>query len=196
VSALTSGSTVEEGQFEPNDAAYEALTPTGFSAQGKLAIVPNDLSGPSVIESPYELDFSTATNPYYTAHTFHSVLNQPMILNTGECSRLELLLNKTFSDPVLRSGKVTLYSPPLPAGFQGLYQGAGVGGYSAQGESIGFNPEACATASRFSSTFYYVSTSLIMRLFVNAYFYPCLSLIIIHSLVLMSHFSLLKPDSL
>jgi len=48
---------------------------------------------------------------------------------------------------MLRDGKVTLYNPPLPKGFQGVYQGAGVGGYTGQGENIGFNPQDCAAAA-------------------------------------------------
>jgi len=63
VSGLTSGSNVAEGQFEPANAVFQALTPTEFSAQGKVAIVPNDVSRPAVVESLYAMEFSTATDP-------------------------------------------------------------------------------------------------------------------------------------
>lgn len=109
--------------------------------------MPNPVSGPGVIESVYEMYFSTATDPEFTAHTFHAVLNQPLVFDNGQCGRNEVLFNETFSDPVLRSGSVTLYTNPLPNGFQAIYEGAGVGGYSGQGENIGYNAQDCATAA-------------------------------------------------
>lgn len=63
--------------------------------------------------------------------------------------------NETFSNPIEREGSVTLYSPAVPQQLTGqagpeaskVYSGAGVGAFSATGEQIGFNPEACQAAA-------------------------------------------------
>ncbi|KAG4437811.1 hypothetical protein IFR05_006698 [Cadophora sp. M221] len=146
VSTLLGGNVLLEGQFVPDTAPYSEISPGQYSAQGKLSIVPNPLSGPGVIESIYDLDFTTAETPQYTEHTFHSIINQPVILNNGMCLRNTIYFNETFANPALRTGKVTLYSPPLPPGFGGVYQKAG--GSSAQGENVGYNAEGCVSAAR------------------------------------------------
>jgi len=40
---------------------------------------------------------------------------------------------------------VTLYEPPLPSGFRGVYEGAG--GYGAFAENVGYNAESFDTAA-------------------------------------------------
>jgi len=59
--------------------------------------------------------------------------------------RNTLYFNETFADPVFRTGRVTLYEPPLPSGFGGVYEGAG--GYGAFAENVGYNAESCDTAA-------------------------------------------------
>ncbi|KAH9209829.1 hypothetical protein DL95DRAFT_466428 [Leptodontidium sp. 2 PMI_412] len=112
----------------------------------KAQHVPNPLSGPGIIQSIYDLDLTTAEPPLYSEHTFHSIINQPVILKNGMCLRNTVYFSDTFADPILRTGQVTLYSPPLPAGFSGVYQE--VGGFSAQGEIVGYNAEEFASAAR------------------------------------------------
>ncbi|KAH7327436.1 hypothetical protein BKA65DRAFT_597965 [Rhexocercosporidium sp. MPI-PUGE-AT-0058] len=108
-----------------NIALYSDISPGQYSAQGKLIIAPNTLSGPGVIESIYDLDFTTTKSPPYTEHTFHSVINQLVILNSGMCLRNTIYFNEIFSDPELRIGTITFYSPHLPIGFSGVYHAGG-----------------------------------------------------------------------
>ncbi|KAL2061204.1 hypothetical protein VTL71DRAFT_7477 [Oculimacula yallundae] len=146
VSTLVGGNTVLPGQFVPDTAAYSQISSGEYSSQGKVG-VPNPLSGPGLVKSVYDLDFFTAESPLYTEHTFHTVINQARILTQpGMCLRNTIYFNETFSNPILRIGKVTLYSPPLPAGYDGVY--TGVGGMSAQGETIGYSNEDCAMAAK------------------------------------------------
>lgn len=56
-----------------------------------------------------------------------------------------MYFNDTFADQQLRTGQATLYSPPLANGFEGVYDN--LGGFSAQGENIGYNPQDCADAA-------------------------------------------------
>ncbi len=89
------------------------------------------------------MDFFTVATSSYTAHTFHEVASQPLILTNGLCQRNENFFNQTFTDPVFRNGTVTLYEPG--AAFAGVYDGTQ--GYSASGELVGFNPESCESAA-------------------------------------------------
>ena len=89
------------------------------------------------------MDFFTVSNSSYTAHTFHEVISQPLILTNGLCQRNPIYFNQTFTDPVFRNGTVTLYSPG--GAFAGVY--SGVQGYSASGEMVGYNAEPCSSAA-------------------------------------------------
>lgn len=104
--------------------------------------MPNPLSGPQVEPAVYDLLFSTTNTPNYTAHTFHSILNQPIILDDGLCLRNAYYFNESFADPIFRTGQVTLYTPNQVAG---VYEG--VGGYSATAEILGNNPQTCKDAA-------------------------------------------------
>lgn len=96
----------------PKNAAYASVGAYQFSSQVKQIVIPNPISGPGVVPAAVDLLFTTATqaSSLYTPHTFHSLINQPIILGTGQCSRVTLYFNATFANPVLRSGSVTLYS--------------------------------------------------------------------------------------
>ena len=105
--------------------------------------MPNPVSGPGVIEEAIDTDFFTVSKSSYTAHTFHEVISQPLILTNGDCQRNPVYFNQTFTDPVFRNGTVTLYSPG--GAFAGVYDH--VQGYSASGELVGYNPETCSSAA-------------------------------------------------
>lgn len=84
-----------------------------------------------------------ATTPLYTAHTFHSMLNQPIILDNGLCLRNNFYFNESFAGPVFRSGQVRVYTP---AKIAGVYLQAG--GYSVTAENVGHSPQRCARAAQ------------------------------------------------
>lgn len=134
----------------PNDDAYApiASSPNEFSTEVKQVIVPNPISGPSVEPEAFDLDFITATNPLYSARTFHELINQPVVLTNGECQRNIYYFNNTFTEPVLRSGNATLVGPiagNVPTALAGQYSIQG--GYSASAEVVGYNAEPCISSA-------------------------------------------------
>ena len=146
------GTTLFIGRFYPSTDPYGPLSsnPNEFVSQVTDVIVPNPVSGPEVVPAVIDLDFLSATSPLYTPHTFHSLVNQPTILNNGLlCQRNTYYFNQTFTNGVLRTGNVTLYGPAhagaAPAQVDNRYVKAG--GYSAAANMVGFNPEACAVAA-------------------------------------------------
>jgi hypothetical protein len=144
------GTNIFIASITPSNDAYAPLTsnPNEYSTEIKQIILPNPISGPAVEPEVFDLDFITATSPLYTEHTFHALINQPEILNNGLCQRNTYYFNQTFSDAVLRSGNATLFAPmagAAPAALAGVYTGQG--GYSASGENVGYNAEACASAA-------------------------------------------------
>jgi len=144
------GTNIFIASITPGNDAYAPLSsnPNEYSTEIKQIILPNPVSGPAVEPEVFDLDFITATSPLYTEHTFHALINQPEILNNGLCQRNTYYFNQTFSDPVLRSGNATLFAPmagAAPAALAGVYTGQG--GYSASGENVGYNAEACASAA-------------------------------------------------
>ncbi|KAL8768199.1 MAG: hypothetical protein Q9209_005508 [Squamulea sp. 1 TL-2023] len=126
-----------------NDQDVQALVPF------KQVIVQNQLSGPSVKPEAFDLLFMTAKTPLYAERTFHVMANQPQIQNNKLlCQRNTYYINETFAEPKLRSGNVTVYSPPtgaLPSALMGKY--IRQGGYSASAEMVGYNPESCKHAA-------------------------------------------------
>lgn len=95
-----------------------------------------------------DFDFITVISSLYTEHTFHELINQAVILINGLCQRNTYYFNETFSDPVLRSGNVTLFGPlagAAPKALAGVY--ARQGGYSASAQMVGYNAETCASAA-------------------------------------------------
>lgn len=96
-----------------------------------------------MIEEAIDTDFFTVSTSSYTAHLFHEVISQPLILTSGLCQRNPIYFNQTFTDPIFRNGTVTLYSPG--GAFAGVYDD--VQGYSASGEMVGYNAESCASAA-------------------------------------------------
>ena len=144
------GTSLEIAQITPGNDAYAPLAsnPNEFSTEVKQIIVPNPVSGPAVEPEVFDLDFITARSPLYTAHTFHQMANQPLILNNGLCGRNTIYFNETFSAPALRSGNATVYGPlagAAPSQLAGVYTKAG--GYSASGVLVGYNAETCDVAA-------------------------------------------------
>ncbi|KAI9715305.1 MAG: hypothetical protein M1828_000905 [Chrysothrix sp. TS-e1954] len=145
VATLAEGTTAEVATFDPNDSAYKSGAPNVFSNDVKDVIIENPISGPSIEPAAIDFLFSTAAKSPYPASSFHTILNQPIILDNGFCQRNTYLFNESFAEPAFRTGNVTLYSPPDPSGVAGVHTNEA--GYSACGEIIGFNPETCATAA-------------------------------------------------
>ncbi|KAL8709860.1 MAG: hypothetical protein Q9220_005476 [cf. Caloplaca sp. 1 TL-2023] len=144
------GSTIFTAAFVPDTDAYApiASNPNEFSAEVKQVFIPNPVSGPGVVPEAYDFVFITAKSPLYTAHTFHAMISQPIILTNGLCQRNPYYFNETFAAPSLRSGNVTLYGPTagaLPSQLAGRY--VKQGGYSATGEMVGYNAETCSQSA-------------------------------------------------
>lgn len=144
------GTNIFVASIVPNNDAYApiASNPNEFTAEVKGVVLPNTVSGPSIMPEAFDFDFITATSPIYTAHTFHALINQAIVLTNGLCQRNPYYFNETFAAPTLRSGNVTLYGPTagnVPSALAGRYFAQG--GYSASGEMLGYNAEACASAA-------------------------------------------------
>ncbi|KAL8720652.1 MAG: hypothetical protein Q9225_002522 [Loekoesia sp. 1 TL-2023] len=144
------GTNIVLSSFAPNNDAYApiASNPNEFTAEVKPIVLSNTFSGPSIKPEAFDFDFITARTPLYTSHTFHALINQPIILTNGLCQRNPYYFNETFAAPVLRSGNVTLYGPTagsVPSALAGKYTTQG--GYSASGENLGYNAESCASAA-------------------------------------------------
>ncbi|KAL8744931.1 MAG: hypothetical protein Q9190_002883 [Brigantiaea leucoxantha] len=150
------GTSIFVGTFAPNDNAYAPLAsnPNEFSARVNQVILPNDVSGPEVQPSAFDLDFiSSQTSPLFTAKTFHALINQPIILNylsLMQCQRNTYYFNETFTKPVMRSGNATLYPRPVTGNVPAVIAGRYVrqGGYSASAQVVGYNAETCESAAR------------------------------------------------
>lgn len=146
--ATLGGTTVFVASFIPENEAYARVAPNEFIAQVKQVIVPNPISGPEVKPEAFDLDFTTTSSPLYTDKAFHALINQPIILTNGLCQRNTYYFNETFTAPASRSGNLTLYGPisgSVPQALAGKYTKQG--GYSANGEIVGYNPETCSVAA-------------------------------------------------
>ena len=125
------GTTSFVANFNPNNAAYLqiASSPAENIAQVRASLVPNSASGPGVYEEAINTNFFMVETSKYTAHTFHDVISQLLILTNELCRRNPVYYNQTFTDPIFRNGTVTLYSPG--GSLPGVY--TSVAGYSASG---------------------------------------------------------------
>ncbi|KAK4496488.1 hypothetical protein PRZ48_012468 [Zasmidium cellare] len=155
---LFAGAPVRLGEFRPQDAAWLSEGDGLFSAQSKWALVPNPISGPAVYPEAADLEFRTiaAAQSKYTAKTFRYVLNQPLLLPSGQCQRNSYYFNNATAVPVFRRGQVTLGpaadgANPVSGVLQkaspdgsGVY--ANVDGYSVCAQNVGHSPEDCDAA--------------------------------------------------
>ncbi|KAL9584226.1 MAG: hypothetical protein Q9212_002255 [Teloschistes hypoglaucus] len=144
------GTNIFVAQFAPTNDAYAPIdsNPNEFSARVQQVIVPNPASGPGIVPEAFDFDFVSTKTPLYTDHTFHSLLNQPLILTNGLCQRNTYYFNETFTNPTMRSGNVTLFGPPAGAAPKVLAKKyIKQGGISASAELVGYNAELCKDAS-------------------------------------------------
>ncbi|KAJ4165958.1 hypothetical protein NW765_007184 [Fusarium oxysporum] len=142
------GTTIFPATFSPDASAARAL-PNGFnSIQVKPFLLPNTISGPGIYAEAFDISFKTTDSSPYTAHTFHSLLNIPQLLNTNKCQRNTVYFNESSSEPVMAVGEVTLYHQILataPQGLEGVYRD--VYCYSANGQVVSSLGEPCKVAA-------------------------------------------------
>lgn len=143
------GTTIFPALFEPDTATAQPLPNGLYSQQVKPFLVPNPVSGPGVTASAFDILYALTQMSPYTQRTFHALLNNPQLLNTGKCQRNTVYFNESFADPKMAVGKVTLYSQLLgatpPASIQGLYEN--VYCYQANGQLVSGVGEECAAAA-------------------------------------------------
>ena len=140
---------IKLGQITPDTAAYLPIGPDQYSSQVEKVTLPNGISGPKIAPSAIDLEFHTTRKPKYTAHSFHTMLNQPLILTSnimGRCQRNNVYFNESFANPIMRKGTVTLYAPTIPKSLAGVYKQQY--GYSANGELVGYNIQECRAAAK------------------------------------------------
>ncbi|KAI3587249.1 hypothetical protein IWW34DRAFT_839505 [Fusarium oxysporum f. sp. albedinis] len=142
------GTTIFPATFSPDTSAARAL-PNGFnSIQVKPFLLPNTISGPGIYAEAFDISFKTTDSSPYTAHTFHSLLNIPQLLNTNKCQRNTVYFNESSSEPQMAVGEVTLYHQILgtpPQGLEGVYRD--VYCYSANGQVVSSLGEPCKVAA-------------------------------------------------
>ncbi|KAI7760897.1 hypothetical protein LZL87_008109 [Fusarium oxysporum] len=142
------GTTIFPATFSPDTSGARAL-PNGFnSIQVKLFLLPNTISGPGIYAEAFDISFKTTDSSPYTAHTFHSLLNIPQLLNTNKCQRNTVYFNESSSEPQMAVEEVTLYHQILatpPQGLEGVYRD--VYCYSANGQVVSSLGEPCKFAA-------------------------------------------------
>ncbi|KAF4436787.1 hypothetical protein F53441_13172 [Fusarium austroafricanum] len=142
------GTTIFPATFDPDTAAAKEL-PNGFySIQVKPFLLPNTISGPGIYAEAFDMRFKITETSPYTAHTFHSLINIPQLLNTGKCQRNTVYFNESSSDPQMAIGRISLYHQipgTPPAGLEGTYDD--VYCYSANGQLVSSVGEPCAVAA-------------------------------------------------
>ncbi|QGI98466.1 hypothetical protein CEK26_011535 [Fusarium fujikuroi] len=99
------GTTIFPATFSPDTSAARAL-PNGFnSIQVKPFLLPNTISGPGIYAEAFDMSFKITDSSPYTAHTFHSLLNIPQLLNTNKCQRNTVYFNESSSEPQMVTGE-------------------------------------------------------------------------------------------
>lgn len=142
------GTTIFPATFAPDTIAAQPLGGGAYSIEVKTYILPNTISGPGVYAEAFDIEFVLTQTSPYTDHTFHSILNQPQLLNNGKCQRNAVYFNFTDADPKMAVANVTLYHEILdspPAAIEGTYEG--VYCYQANGQLVGEVGESCAVAA-------------------------------------------------
>jgi hypothetical protein len=145
----------------PDKAAYLQVDPVNnpgvFTISSEQTILPNPVSGPGVTNPAIGMTFSPISDSPYTPHTFHQMVNQPIILSSpvGMCNRLAQYFSpddysNTFADPYMTVATVRFSGGTLvrdlglgiPKGFEGIY--GGVYGYAATSQTLTSLNEPCA----------------------------------------------------
>ncbi|KPA37836.1 hypothetical protein FLAG1_09340 [Fusarium langsethiae] len=142
------GTTIFPATFVPDTSAAKSLPNGLYSIQAKPFLLPNTISGPGIYAEAFDMTFELTNNSLYTAHTFHSLLNIPQLLNTGKCQRNTVYFNESFADPKMAIAEVTVYHQILgtpPAGLEGVYKN--VYCYTANGQVVSSVGESCSVAA-------------------------------------------------
>lgn len=142
------GTTIFPATFAPDTSAAKTLPNGVYSTQAKPYLLPNTISGPGIYAEAFDIQFKLTNDSPYTAHTFHSLINIPQLLNTGKCQRNTVYFNESFAEPKMAVAEVTLYHQILatpPAGLEGVYQG--VYCYTANGQVVSSVGESCPVAA-------------------------------------------------
>lgn len=153
---LFEGTVIAPAQTVPDTAAVQSLPNGQYNFQVKPYLVPNAVSGPGVVASAFDLTYSLTSTTPYTSHSFHSLLNNPQLLDTGLCQRQSLYFNETFADPKWAIGSATLYNQLLfdtpPKEIAGTYKN--VYCYQANAELVtSYIGESCPVAAARSDPF-------------------------------------------
>nr|POE73086.1 hypothetical protein CFP56_31025 [Quercus suber] len=162
VSTLVEGFAVRLGRFQPNNAAYQLNGGGVLSSSAAWTVVPNPLTGPGVYIEAVDMQFEPTNQlTKTTPKLFKAMLNQPAILSglylaSNTCQRNQIYYNNATSTMLPRFGNVTFgaaadgelqttgaLQSASPDG-SGFY--AGLEGFSACGQNVGFNPEDCDEA--------------------------------------------------
>jgi hypothetical protein len=142
------GTTIFPATFAPDTSAAQSLPNGRYSIQVKPFLLPNTISGPGVYAEAFDMTFVLTDSSPYTAHTFHSLLNIPQLLNTGKCQRNTVYFNESDANPKMAVAEVTLYHQILgtpPAGLEGVYKD--VYCYTANGQVVSSVGESCPVAA-------------------------------------------------
>lgn len=156
VSTTVEGSNLRLGAFDPPGAAYQLDGGGTYSTAAKWNVLPNPITGPGVYPEVADFLFRqiAAANSKYTDKTFKTMMNQPLTLTTGLCQRNAYYFTNATALPFFSNGQVTfgpgadgvgLTTGALQSAVSGgVY--ADVDGYSGCAQTVGNNPEDCATA--------------------------------------------------
>lgn len=164
VSTLVEGFPERLGLFKPDDSAYQLNDGGILSASVAWNVLPNLISGPGVDIEALDLQFLPSTKlTQTTPKMFKAMLNQPAILSgvylaNNTCQRNQIYFNNATSTMLPRAGNVTL-GPAADGPLQttGTLQAAspdgsgffaGLEGFSACGQNVGFNPQDCDAAAQ------------------------------------------------
>ena len=142
------GTTIFPATFAPNTEAVEGLPGGLNSIEVKPYLLPNTISGPGVYAEAFDMLYKLTQTSPYTAHTFHSLLNIPQLLNNKKCQRNTLYFNETFAYPKMVVGNLTLYHQILltpPASLEGKHTDV----YCYQANAVGVSSvgESCKEAA-------------------------------------------------
>ncbi|RGP72928.1 hypothetical protein FLONG3_6566 [Fusarium longipes] len=142
------GTTIFPATFSPDTSAAQPLPDGSYSVQAKPFLLPNPISGPGIYAEAFDIKFRLTSDSPYDAHTFHSLINIPQLLNTGKCQRNTAYFNESFADPKMAVAEVTLYHQILltpPAGLEGVYRD--VYCYTANAQTVSSVGESCSVAA-------------------------------------------------
>ena len=142
------GTTIFPATFAPDNMAVQPLPGGAYSLEVKPYILPNTVSGPGVYAEAFDMLYFLTSQSPYTSHTFHTILNQPQLLNNGLCQRDTLYFNFTDAQPQMAVANITIYHEILdspPAALEGIY--TDVYCYQANGQLVASTGESCKAAA-------------------------------------------------